>query len=55
MSTAKNDDGSTTGRAKTAEEAVKRHGDILEQWANEDSRRGRLARTVLRVGGEDAE
>jgi len=55
MSTTQSDDTSRTGRAETAEEAVERHGDILEEWAEEDTRRGRLARTIIRIGGDDAE
>lgn len=55
MSTRQSNGESTTGRAETAEEAVERHGEVLKEWADEDSRRGRLARTILRVGGEDAE
>lgn len=53
MSATSNDDRDATGRVTRAEEAYEKHEDIYRQWAEEDSRRGRLARTILRVGGDE--
>ena len=54
MSATSNDE--TPARDATrAEEAVKRHGEVYRQWATEDSRRGRVARSILRVGSDDWE
>ena len=44
-----------TDRAETAEEAVDRHGPIIRRWAREDTRRGRLARSILRVAEDDSD
>ncbi|MYL15636.1 hypothetical protein GLW36_03100 [Halorubrum terrestre] len=41
--------------ATSAEEAVDRHGEVYRQWADEDSRRGRVARSILRAGSDDWE
>ncbi|WP_161612646.1 hypothetical protein [Halorubrum tebenquichense] len=50
---ATSNDGKTPKDATRAEEAIDRHGGVYEQWADENTPRGRLARAILAVGGDD--
>lgn len=40
-------------RATTAEEATDRHGEVCREWAEEDTTRGALARSILRVAEQE--
>jgi len=50
---ATSNDGEASRDATRAEEAVDRHSEVYEAWADEDTPRGRLARAILAVGGDD--